>query len=171
MDQAGPSVGLPGDRADGKLFIIGYPTPYDDQQFVAVQPGAGGGTVARTSSRATRRRVCLRDVGQRPTAFAILNAEPVLATAADSLFQGAPLPTAITTGQLYAYDDHEQDEVKQNYAPTGGRRAGCQLADRHDDEGNLTFVGTGAPGASARSTPPRVSRSGPPRPTQRKPGR
>jgi quinohemoprotein ethanol dehydrogenase len=149
MDQCAHQSDFPATAPDGKPFIIGCIwTPYDDQQFVAVQPGAGGGTVVATSSYNPNTGLFYALSANGRTAFkAIPNASSLYRNGRGFTgFQGAgALPTAITTGQLVAFNATTNKQAwRQNYTPTGGQTSwtASSQTGTMTTAGNLVFVGT-----------------------------
>jgi hypothetical protein len=151
MDQCAHASDWPATASDGKPIIIGCIwTPYDDQQFVAVQPGAGGGTViAETSFNPNTGMLYAFDSNGRTSFKSIPNASSLYRNGRSFTgIQGtAAAPTAMTTGQLSAVNAATNKIVwQQKFTPSGtfnswiwGSQPGTITT-----AGNLLF--TGSPG-------------------------
>jgi len=107
-DQCAKTSDVPATAPDGKPFIVGCIwTPYDDQQFTVVAPGAGGGTVvAESSFNPATGLFYVFGSDTRLAAKAIPNASSLYTNGRGFTgFQGASLVTGFkTTGRFAAYD-------------------------------------------------------------------
>jgi PQQ-dependent dehydrogenase (methanol/ethanol family) len=151
MDQCAHASDYPATAPDGKPFIIACIwTPYDDQQFVAVQPGAGGGTVVATGSFNPNTGMAYNFVANGRSAFkSIPNASSLYRNGRSftGIQSAGAAPTAITTGQLVAVNTATNKIAwKQNFTPTGTFNTWIWSSQPGTitTAGNLLF--TGAPG-------------------------
>jgi len=151
MDQCAHASDYPATAPDGKPFVIGCIwTPYDDQQFVATQPGAGGGTVVANGSFNPNTGMLYNFEANGRTAFkSIPNASSLYRNGRGftGIQSAGAAPTAITSGQLVAVNAATNKIAwRQNFTPTGTYNSWTWSSQpgTTSTAGNLLL--TGAPG-------------------------
>jgi quinohemoprotein ethanol dehydrogenase len=130
-DQCAKASDVAATAPDGKPFIVGCIwTPYDDQQFAVVAPGAGGGTViAESSFNPATNSFLVFGSDTRLAAKAIPNASSLYTNGRNFTgFQGAGTATGFKTTGRFANYDLNSNKINWKIEYTAAQVTGTQTA-------------------------------------------